>query len=119
MVDLSAAIDRYMSYVAAERGLARNSVEAYGRDLRLFGEVMELRQRCRAEQIEREDLVVFLAHLADRGLSASSRARTMSAVRGLFKYLVREGLIETSPLRELRSGRRQRPMPQQLGAAQI
>ncbi len=119
MVDLSAAIDRYMSHVAAERGLARNSVEAYGRDLRLFAEVMESRQRCRADQIEREDLVAFLAHLADRGLSASSRARTMSAVRGFFKYLVREGLIETSPLRELRSGRRQRPIPKQLGAAQI
>jgi site-specific recombinase XerD len=40
MIDLSLAIDRFMSHVAAERGLARNSVEAYGRDLRAFGYVI-------------------------------------------------------------------------------
>jgi integrase/recombinase XerD len=119
MIDLSLAIDRFMSHVAAERGLARNSVEAYGRDLRAFGDVMESRRRSFADEVDRDDLVAFLEHLVDRKLSASSRARTMSAVRGLFKYLVREGLIETSPLRELRSGRRQRPIPKQLAAAQI
>jgi integrase/recombinase XerD len=119
MIELAPAIDRFMAHVAAERGLARNSIEAYGRDLRDFADVMEARRRSFADQVDREDLVAFLEHLVDRGLSASSRARTMSAVRGLFKYLVREGLIETSPLRELRSGRRQRPIPKQLAAAQI
>ena len=105
MLDLFTAVDLYMSHVAAEKGLSRNSVESYGRDMREFLECMSRLGRQHAVKITREDIVGFLDAMRKRGLAVSSRARSMSAVRGFFKYLLRENLIETNPVRDLRSGR--------------
>lgn len=118
-VDLFTAVDLYMSHVAAEKGLARNSVEAYGRDMRGFLEVMDGRGRGGPREITRDDIVAFLDDLGRRGLASSSKARTMSAVRGFFKFLAREEMIDANPLRDIRSGRRDRKIPRQLSVADV
>ncbi len=116
---LGTEVDSYLDHLAAEKGLARNSLEAYGRDLRLLLEVMGDRQRRRPEDVERGDMIAFLEVLEERGMAPSSRARTLSAVRGFFMFLVREGRLESSPVRDLRTGRRRRPIPKQLDTAEI
>jgi len=118
-VDLFTAVDLYMAHVAAEKGLARNSVEAYGRDMRAFVEAMEARGRASVSELTRDDVVGFLDALSRRGLAASSRARATSAVRGFFKFLLRENEIEKNPLRDLRPSRLSRKIPHQVGVAEI
>jgi integrase/recombinase XerD len=117
--DLFTAVDMYMSHVATEKGLSRNSVEAYARDMRALLDLLEARQLDDPADVTREDVVALLDVLDKRGLAATSRARTMSAVRGFFKFLVREKIIETSPMRDIRSGRSHRKIPHQLGAEEI
>ncbi|HYB97912.1 MAG TPA: site-specific tyrosine recombinase XerD [Candidatus Limnocylindrales bacterium] len=116
---LNAAADEYMDHLASEKGLARNSLDAYANDLRRFLAAMTKAGRTQADQVERDDLVMFLESLAEEGLAPSSRARCLSAVRGLFKFLVREGRLAVSPVRDLRPGRRSRPMPKYLSLEQI
>ncbi|HYC54971.1 MAG TPA: site-specific tyrosine recombinase XerD [Candidatus Binatia bacterium] len=116
---LTAIADEYMDHLASEKGLARNSLDAYGSDLRRFLAAMKKAGRTEAAQVERDDLVMFLESLAEEGLAPSSRARCLSAVRGLFKFLVSEGRLQTSPVRDLRPGRRSRPMPKYLSLEQI
>ena len=53
-----------MSHVAAEKGLARNSVEAYGNDLRAFIDLMERRGVCAVERVARDDIVAYLSGLS-------------------------------------------------------
>jgi len=118
-VDVFTAVDAYMQHVAAEKGLARNSVDAYGRDMRAFLEVLEARGRSDVRDIRRDDVVAFLDRLTRRGLAATSKARVTSAVRGFFKFLLRENAIEKNPMRELRSARRGRKLPRQLGLVEI
>jgi integrase/recombinase XerD len=118
-VDLFAAADLYLSHVAAEKGLSRNSVEAYARDVRAFLETMEERGRSRPADVTRDDIVSFLDRLDRRGLAASSRARATSAVRGMFKFLLQEKIVGTSPFKDIRSAKRSRKIPRQLGAAEI
>jgi integrase/recombinase XerD len=118
-VDLFTAADLYMTHVAAEKGLARNSVEAYGRDMSAFIEAMERRGRPTVGEIGRDDLVAFLDTLSKRGLAASSKARMTSAVRGFFKFLLRESHIDKNPLRELRGARRERKIPHQLSIEDV
>jgi integrase/recombinase XerD len=108
MPSLDTATDLYMSHVSAERGLARNTVEAYGRDMRRFCEIMALRHRSSPAEVGRDDIVAFLDRLDRDGLSASSKARATSAVRGFFKFALLEQMIETNPMRELRSGKQRR-----------
>ncbi|MBI5506265.1 MAG: site-specific tyrosine recombinase XerD [Deltaproteobacteria bacterium] len=116
---MAAAVDGYLDHLAAEKGLARNSLEAYGHDLRLLLEVMRGRGRSEPSQVDRGDLIAFLESLERRGMAPSSRARILSAVRGLFRFLVREGRLESSPVRDLRAGRRRRPIPKQLATTEI
>jgi integrase/recombinase XerD len=112
--DLTAAVDEYLDHLAVERGLSRNSMAAYGRDLQRFLVAMMARGRTSAAAVVRDDLVEFLAGLDREGLAASSKARTLSAVRGFFKYLAAEEKIQSNPARALRPGRGTRPMPAQL-----
>ncbi len=119
MPSLDTAVDLYMSHVAAERGLARNTVDAYGRDMRRFNEEMSRRGRQAPEDIGRDDIVAFLDSLDRRELAASSKARATSAVRGFFKFALRERMIETNPMRELRSSKQRRKIPRQLSGQDI
>jgi integrase/recombinase XerD len=112
-------VDEYLDHLATERGLAKHSCDAYGLDLGRFLASMKKKRRSAAASVERSDLVNFLEELDAEGLAASSRARCLSAVRGLFKYLVREGRLESSPVRDLKAGRRSRPMPKFLSGDEI
>ena len=108
---LATAVDDYLDHLAAERGLARNSLEAYAADLRRFLAAMQASGRRLPAEVGRDDLVNWLESLTDAGLAPSSRARSLSAVRGFFKHLVREGGLAANPVRDLKPGRRGRPMP--------
>jgi integrase/recombinase XerD len=116
---LARAVDRHLDRLAAERGLSRNSMDAYGRDLGRFVACMHARGRTDAAQISREDIVVFLEGLAAEGLVERSRARTLSAVRGFFKGQVADGLLSHDPMRDLRGHARSPGMPKQLSTADI
>jgi integrase/recombinase XerD len=116
---LSTQVDEYLDHLSTEKGLSRNSVDAYALDLRRFLAAMRGRLRKDASSVERADLVCFLEQLETEGLAASSRARTLSAIRGFFKHLVREGEITASPVLDLRPGRRSRPMPRVLSVDEV
>jgi integrase/recombinase XerD len=118
-VDVFTAVDMYLGHVAAEKGLSRNSIEAYGRDMKAFLEVLDARGQANAREIEREDVVAFLDSMTKRGLAAASKARATSAVRGFFKFLLRESAIEKNPMRDLRSAKRSRKLPKQIGLPDI
>ena len=117
--NLATQVDRYLDHLSTEKGLSRNSIDAYAIDLRRFLASMKSSGRRAAADVERADLVAFLEQLGKDGLAPSSRARALSAVRGLFKHLVREGEIEASPVLDLRPGRRGRPMPKVLSVEDI
>jgi len=119
MPDLHDAADLYLSHVAAEKGLARNSVEAYGQDLRGFIDLMEQREVHDAQRVVRDDIVAYLDDLSSRGLAQSTRARKTSAVRGFFKFLHREKLVDVDPFKDIRQGRRSRKIPRQISVADI
>lgn len=117
--ELARQVDDWLDHLATERGLARNSVEAYAHDLGRFLAAMKKLGRGAASSVERSDVVNFLEGLETEGLAPSSRARCLSAVRGFFKHLVREGRLPASPVRDLKPGRRSRPMPKFLSGDEI
>jgi integrase/recombinase XerD len=119
VLDLHTAADLYLSHVAAEKGLARNSVEAYGQDLRALIELLVRRDVHDAERVSREDMVAYLDNLSSRGLAGSTRARKVSSVRGFFKFLHREKLVDVDPFKDIRHGRRSRKIPKQVTVSDI
>ncbi len=109
---VSEFIDIYLSHLRVERGLASNTLLAYGRDLNRFA---AFAQDAEVEAIDLELVADFLAALRREGLGARSAARCLSALRGLMRFLVREGATEndaTHLIQRPKLGRRlPKPIP--------
>ena len=93
-VTLHGWIDAYLSYLRVERALAKNTLDAYGRDLaRLAAHVGDVEPGTIGEG----EVASLLADNVRSGFGARSSARQLSGLRGFFKFLVRERVIEVDP----------------------
>ena len=93
-------IREFLSFLQVERGLAKNSVSSYKRDLAKLnafaeGEDVEL------VEISRSDLRMFIASLSKSGLAPTTINRIISAVRGFYKFLLIDGHIKKHPAENL------------------
>jgi integrase/recombinase XerD len=100
-----------------EKGLSRNSLDAYARDLADFESFAA--PRSGGEAPEKELLVQYLNSLYQKDLSSRSIARHLSAVRGLFRFLLAEGLIAADPTEHLTSPKQWTTIPKFLNREQI
>ena len=76
-------IDNYLDSIWMEKGLSRNSLESYGRDLSNFAKWLDP-QGIRLLAVVRQNLQIFLSHRFEQGLSARTTARQLSCLRGFF-----------------------------------
>jgi len=113
------AVDRFLNHLAAEKGLAKNTLSAYGRDLTALLDHLEQRRIARPQDVQGSDVVSFLEALQGRGLSARTRARMLAAVRGFFKFLVREEVLAADPTRDLRLPRLGQRLPRSLSPDEV
>ncbi|MEQ8213121.1 MAG: site-specific tyrosine recombinase XerD [Smithellaceae bacterium] len=91
-------LEKYLNYLLVERGVAENTLEAYGRDLRRFLLIVQERGITDLRHILPETVIEYLVRIKDEGLSANSTNRALAALRGFYKYLLQEKMIEQTPL---------------------
>ena len=112
----------FLSYLELERGLSRNTLNAYRTDLLQFGEYLQ-RQGMKALSARPADIAEFLAELAtgqDRpACSAATIHRKAACLRSFYKHLRREELIDDDPTAALSAPRRARRLPQVLNYAEV
>jgi integrase/recombinase XerD len=94
---LDDGVDLYLDRVKVERGLSRNTVEAYARDLARLVRFLAERGREVVDDVTATDLTDHLLQLATAKLSPRSRARALVAIRGLFRHLVAERWLDADP----------------------
>lgn len=104
--------------IAAEKGASPNTLDAYRRDLDGFASFLRTLGRALLDTTAK-DLSAFARHLADQGLAPASRARKLSAVRQLFKFLAAENLIDDDPAVNLTAPRKSRALPKTLSMAEV
>jgi integrase/recombinase XerD len=108
----------YLDHLRAERGLSPNTLDAYGRDLRRLQE--QAREAGRALlELEQNAIAEHIRRLGDAGLAPRSVARAVHAIRGLYRFAVREGRIERDPMENLRAPRVFPKLPRFLPASQV
>src|SRR5918998_1197605 len=108
----------FLSYMQVEKGLARNSLESYGRDLARL-EAWAGNQGKSVESLTRKDLRLWIAQLSREGLSPASVSRAVSAARGLFRFLILDGHIQTHPAEDLNTPQRNAYLPRFLTEEEI
>jgi integrase/recombinase XerD len=116
---LSLQVDAFLDMLTVERGLARNSIEAYSRDLnRLVGFL-----KARGVKDWRESRAVhlrsYLSWLRGRGLSDRSIARNAVAVRQFYRFLEKERLLEENPVPGFLLRAAARKLPHILGPDEV
>ena len=108
----------YLDHLRIERGLAESTLSAYGRDVARLRAHAARRRRDVASLSQRE-LADFIAGLGSEGLGPRSVARAVHAIRGLYRFAVREGRIETDPMENLKAPRAFKALPRYLSARQV
>jgi integrase/recombinase XerD len=114
---LSRGIRAFLAFCRMEKGLSLNSLDAYTRDLADFREFSD--KKTGGELPQAEDLVIWLNTLYKKDLSSRSIARHLSAVRGLFRFLLTEGFISTDPTEHLNTPKQWATIPKFLNREQI
>ncbi|MCP4602012.1 MAG: site-specific tyrosine recombinase XerD [Proteobacteria bacterium] len=110
MSGFSLLTDLYIQYLKVELGLSKNTIESYSRDINSFIEFAEDRGFA-PENIVPHMISQYLAHLSQRGMSRSSQARALSALRGLFRYLLRERHLSLDPTEDVDAPKHQCSLP--------
>jgi integrase/recombinase XerD len=111
-------IKEFLTYIQVEKGLARHTLESYGRDLARL-QLWADKAGKPLEQLTRADLRKWIASLSRAGLAPSSVARAVSAARGLFRFLMLDGHIKRHPTEDLDTPQRFAYLPQFLTEDEI
>jgi len=118
------AVDDYLGHLGVERGLADNTLRSYRRDLRRYLGFLLTRDLTDPSAITENDVTAFLAYLrmgdADHPpLGTASAARTIVAVRGLHRFLVREQAVVADVTAVIKPPRPPARLPKALALDQV
>jgi integrase/recombinase XerD len=108
----------FLDMLSAERGAAAHTIDAYRRDLAEFLAFLA-GKGIDAKRAKPDHIRAYLAGLARKGLAPTSRARKLSAIRQLFRFLLGEGMRGDDPCSAIDSPRLGRPLPKILSLAEV
>ncbi len=111
--------DRFLHELAASRGASQHTLRAYGRDLEELLAFLDGRGLQEARAVTPRILRAWLMTLDERGLAATTIQRKLSAVRSLFRHLLRHGQIDVHPATGLRQRRSTRRLPTVLEEGEV
>ncbi|MEJ0093528.1 MAG: site-specific tyrosine recombinase XerD [Methylocella sp.] len=111
-------IESFLEMIAAERGAAKNTLEANRRDLSDYAARLADVDKTPLEATS-DDIRAYLSHLEKRGLRAASSARKLSSMRQFHRFLVAEGRRADDPAAILEGPRRGRPLPKILSIGEV
>jgi len=112
-------VDAFLTFAVAEEGLAARSIEAYFGDLRDFAKFVTARGVQSPGEVTHTTVTVYLLGLRQRGLAAATIKRRAAAIRGLFRFLLREGEIDQDPTLDLASPHLPRRLPRILSIEEV
>ncbi|AGP37817.1 site-specific recombinase [Sorangium cellulosum] len=118
-VDLATWVDAYLDHLRVERALAPLTLEAYGHDLAKLVAHAEAAGVSSVDGLDQALIGTYLVALGQAGISASSAARHLSAVRGFIRFLLRERRIERDPCALIERPRVGRRLPKVLSFDEI
>lgn len=116
---LRAPVEDYLTLIELERGLSRNTVDAYARDLGRYLAWLHDRGTAGFDQVTEQDLLAFRARLEEDGLAPASRARIVVAIRRLHDHLLGEGAVTSDPAAALPPPRQAERLPSGLTLSQV
>lgn len=112
-------LENFINYLSIERGLAKNTLESYRRDLNKYLSFMKKKGTTDITRFQRDQISSFLFSQKDKGLSMNSISRNLVAIKVFHRFLVREGYCKNDPTSLLDSPKLWRKIPDVLSEEEI
>ena len=116
---MDSIIQQYLDFLLIEKGLSKGSIEAYATDLSEYMHFLSDKKIEKMDQADTAAILNWVVHLQKRGLSARSIARHLVALRGFYKFLLRENHIASDPVKSIEIPRTGLALPEILTVAEV
>lgn len=117
--ELDTAVDDYLAHLTIERGMAANTIESYGRDLKRYAAWFADSDLASLDDIQRHDIEEYLQALSEAGLSSASIGRAVASIRSLHRFFVTEGLCKTMPATDVHAPKKAFALPDVLSHDEV
>jgi integrase/recombinase XerD len=112
-------LDQFLHYLIVEKGLSKNTIEAYSHGLSRFLNHLKEKGVQEVEEISKFHIRGFLLSLRKKNLSTRSIVRNLVAIRTFFRFLIQEGILEATPIENLESPQVAKTLPEILTLKEI
>lgn len=112
-------IETFLNYLTVERGLARNTIDSYRKDLFCYGDYLNLRRIVSLSKTDKEVITDFMSSQKDKGLSSNSIARRLAAIKMFYRFLVRERILHADPTILMETPKLWKKIPETLSVAEV
>jgi len=112
-------LERFIHYLAVERGLSDNTLSSYLSDLNQFMTFLEENNITSVHMLNNQHLIEYILFLRSNGKAPTTISRNRAAIKTFMKFLVNEGILENNPSENLESPRLNRKLPLALSMEQV
>ncbi|MBU4560795.1 site-specific tyrosine recombinase XerD [bacterium] len=112
-------IEKFLSYLSVERGLAQNTLLSYGSDLRKYIAFLRKSHILTLGKTTKHEVMTYLLELKDKGLSPTTVARSLVSLKVFYRFLAQEGYLASDPTMNLESPKVWSKLPETLSLGEI
>ena len=112
-------LDQFLHYLIVERGLSKNTIEAYSHGLGRFLSHLRGKGIQEIRDVGKFEVRGFLLALKKKNLSSKTIVRNLVAIRTFFRFLLQEGILEANPVEDLESPKVSKTLPDILALREI
>jgi len=116
---LQGKIQEFIDYLAIERGLAKNTLQAYKRDLFQYWTYLDQRGTKSWQETEQKNILSFLMYLQGQGQTSNSISRKLAAIKSFYRFLLVENYLPKNPAELLSTPKLERKLPRVLTLEEV
>ena len=113
------SLDRFLNYLIVEKGLSKNTIEAYSHGLNRFLNYLRRKGMEEVREISKLDIREFLLFLKRKGLSSKTLARNLVSIRVFLRFLTEESILSANPAEEIESPKTDKTLPEILSLEEV
>jgi integrase/recombinase XerD len=113
------SLDRFLHYLIVEKGLSKNTIEAYSHGLNRFLNYLRRKGMEEVREISKLDIREFLLFLKKKGLSSKTLARNLVSIRVFLRFLTEESILSANPAEEIESPKTAKTLPEILSLEEV
>jgi len=109
----------YLNYLSVERGLSKNTLESYARDLRQYLSYLKEKKNLKITETTQATVIGYLLHLQAKGKATATLSRSLAAIKSYYHFLFREDKIVRDPTINLDAPKQEKRLPRVLSVDDV